>query len=236
MIRSSFGSLSLAQQTAALNLIYRDYSLAFQVGPEWVSEHLQAHQVDLERSPLWLDAAGNVIGAALLALRQGRAWVGGFGIAPAFRGRGFSHALLEEVVQAARQAEAGQIQLEVLLNNPRAQATYRRGGFEEVRQLVVLEGPGGPASLPFGQSGEPCWQRQRDSLQRLPRMLVSPTGLHQRDGQIYAVGPQSHWGELQFARRYRLSNEPVDSPLHRQVRGLGWSEVARQYEMLLRLG
>ena len=235
MIRSAFGSLNLAQQTAALNLMYRDYSLAFQVGPDWVAEHLEAHQVELHRSPLWLDAGGNVIGAALLALRQGQAWVGGFGIAPAFRGRGFSHALIAEVVQAARQAEAARIQLEVLLNNPRAQATYRRAGFEAVRQLVVLEGPAGPPSLPFGQAGEPCWQRQQASLERIPRMLTSQSGLWQRDGQIYAVGPQSRWGELQFSRRYRLSNEPVDSPLHRQVRGLGWSEVARQFEMVLEL-
>ncbi|MFN8611944.1 MAG: GNAT family N-acetyltransferase [Vulcanimicrobiota bacterium] len=228
MRQIAFADLDLNQQTAALNLVYRDYQMPFQVSKEWVSEHLQAHSIDTRRSPLWLDGRGQVAALALLALRDQRAWIGGFGVAPSYRGNRFSGPVLNETLKALQIP----VQLEVLLANVKARATYERGGFQVVRQLVVLEGPPGRAGDLLEAAGPPCWQRQPASLEKLEGLNWVGPFLAYRGNQIHFVGPGARWGDLSQQPRLRLSNEEADSPLHRQLVHLGWQEVARQYEML----
>ena len=52
------------------------------------------------------------------------------GLTPSARGAGVGAALLEWVQSAARHAGAARVDLQVLLANPRAQALYRRLGFQ----------------------------------------------------------------------------------------------------------
>lgn len=222
-----FSDLSLEQQTHALNLVYQDYTMPFQVSQEWVAEHLYAHQIDAQRSPLWVDSRG-VVALSLLALRGQRAWIGGFGIAPAYRGRRFSLPLLRACLEGL---QTDSVQLEVLTGNLKAQATYRRAGFEVSRQLAVLEGPAGPPHQEIQPAGPPCWQRESESLARLADLRVVKDSLVYRGNLIHQVGQGACWGDLPVAGTLRVSNEPVGSPLYQQLIGLGWREVARQYEM-----
>lgn len=228
MKRYPFGSLDLQAQTRALNLVYEDYSLQFAVSAEWVSEHLRAHQICLERSPLWIDSRG-VVALALVGFRPGRAWIGGFGIARRCRGQRLSLPLLRECLEATGPVR---VQLEVLTQNQRAQATYLRGGFRVERQLAVMEGPGGPPGQQLPAQGEPCWQRQKESLEGMEGLECQPPDLHYRGTQLFRVGEGSRWGQLSRFRHLRLSNEPVGSDLHGWLVGQGWKEVARQYEMV----
>ncbi len=228
MRQVTFADLDLRRQTDALNLVYRGYHQPFQVSQEWVAEHLHAHCVDAARSPVWLDARGDVAALSLLALRHGTGWIGGFGVAPAYRGNRFSGPVLRETLLNLDEIP---VQLEVLVPNVKARATYQRGGFEITRQLVVLEGPPGDAEQPLGPAGPPCWQRQPASLERLSNLVWDERKLAHRGNQIYFVGEGAVWGALALQTRLRLSNEPCDSPLHRQLLALGWHEVARQYEM-----
>ena len=228
MRQVTFASLDLEQQTTALNLVYRDGQMPFQVAPDWVAEHLHAHCIDTERSPLWLDPRGQVVALSLLAERDGRAWIGGFGVAPAYRGNRFSQPVLQVTLAGLEQTP---VQLEVLVPNVKARATYERGGFVITRQLVVLEGRPGRPEQDLALAGPPCWQRQPVSLSRLQGLIWIGNSLAYRGHQIHSVGEGACWGELAGHPRVRLSNEPVDSPLHRQLMGMGWHEVARQYEM-----
>lgn len=229
MLQRTWRELSLDQQTRALNLVYQDYNMPFQVTAEWVAEHTHAHEVDPDRSPCWYDSRGAVVALALVAVRQDRAWIGGFGVNPAYRGNRLSGALLNAVLESL--TDVRRVQLEVLVNNLRAQATYRRAGFESQRQLAVLEGPAGPPSWPIQPSGPPCWQREPDSLMRLEGMQGMGTGLLYRAQQIFWVDSGARWGDLVATGKLRISNEPVGSPLYQQLLSLGWREVARQYEM-----
>lgn len=228
MRQVTFADLDLLQQTDALNLVYRGYDQPFQVSQEWVAEHLHTHCIDPTRSPVWLDARGAVAALSLLALRQGSGWIGGFGVAPTYRGNRFSGPVLRETLM---NLDTTPIQLEVLVPNVKARATYERGGFRITRQLVVLEGPPGRAEQSLEPAGTPCWQRQPLSLERLPDLVWAGQSLAYRGHQIHFVGEGAVWGELASQSRLRITNEPADSPLHRQLLGLGWREVARQYEM-----
>lgn len=230
-LRRSWGELTLDQQTRALNLVYQNYNMPFQVGPEWVAEHTFAHHIDPKLSPVYYDSRGELLGLALVAVRQSRAWVGGFGINPVYRGNRLSGALLQSALESL--VEVRHIQLEVLVGNLRAVATYHRAGFEIHRQLAVLEGSAGPPAWPIQPSGPPCWQREPDSLKRLEGLQGRGSGLLYRDNQIFQVEQGARWGDLGLSGRLRISNEPVGSPLFQQVVGLGWREVARQHEMHL---
>jgi len=228
MRQITFADLDLPQQTDALNLVYRGYDQPFQVSQEWVADHLRVHAIDTARSPVWLDGRGAVAALSLLALREGRGWIGGFGVAPAYRGNRFSGPVLRETL---KDLENTPIQLEVLVPNVRARATYERGGFRITRQLVVLEGPPGPADQPLQPAGPPCWQREPSSWEQLDDLVRVGQSLAYRGHSIHFVGEGAVWGELAAQEKLRLSNEPADSPLHRQLVGLGWREIARQYEM-----
>ena len=102
--------------------------------------HVARNGVDLARSPRWA-VDGALSGIALLALRGERAWIGGFGVVPAFRGRGLAQRYLDETCALARDAGATTIELEVLVRNAAAVALYRRGGFAVVDELVVWSRP-----------------------------------------------------------------------------------------------
>lgn len=228
MRQVTFADLDLNQQTAALNLVYRDYQMPFQVSADWVAEHLDAHSIDVHRSPLWLDPRGQVVALSLLGQRDGQAWIGGFGVAPAYRGNRFSQPVLQATLAGL---ERTPVQLEVLVPNLKARATYQRGGFVITRQLAVLEGQPGRSEQGLALAGPPCWQRQAASLERIPGLVWVGDSLAYRGHQIYFVGEGARWGDLTGMLRLRLSNEPVDSPLYRQLLTMGWQEVARQYEM-----
>ena len=59
----------------------------------WFADHVRRNDVDLTRSPRWT-VGGELSGAALPAFRGDRAWVGGFGVVPAYRGRGLARRYL----------------------------------------------------------------------------------------------------------------------------------------------
>jgi RimJ/RimL family protein N-acetyltransferase len=79
------------------------------------------------------------VGIALLGLRGDRAWCGGFGVVLPFRGRGLAHQLAMAMIAQAREARARQLGLEVLTRNERALKAYKRAGFQQQRDLQILE-------------------------------------------------------------------------------------------------
>ncbi|HWQ13674.1 MAG TPA: GNAT family N-acetyltransferase [Roseiflexaceae bacterium] len=102
-----------------------------------------AWRVRVENIDLWhsvvLVVGGEPAGLALLALRPGRAWCGGFGVTLPHRGRGLSHRLITALIERAREAQAPLLTLEVLSRNERAIATYTRAGLRITRDLLIVE-------------------------------------------------------------------------------------------------
>jgi GNAT superfamily N-acetyltransferase len=131
----------------AYNIVYEGYVMPFTVTAEWAEQHVRRFQIDLQRSPLWRDDEGNIVAMAALGVRGERGWVGGFGVASGFRGRGLSHALLDTVTDAARALGLRQVQLEVFTTNTAAIRTYQRGGYVHQRDLLILQRPAGPPSV-----------------------------------------------------------------------------------------
>ncbi|MBV9440464.1 MAG: GNAT family N-acetyltransferase [Candidatus Eremiobacteraeota bacterium] len=102
----------------------------------WFDDHVRRNDVDLARSLRWY-AGDRLAGAALLAFRGTRAWVGAFGVVPEFRGHGLGAQFVQDTLAVARDAGAASVELEVLAHNNAAIRLYERGGFRRAGDLVV---------------------------------------------------------------------------------------------------
>jgi predicted GNAT family acetyltransferase len=138
-------------------------------------------QHDLVNSLVALDGA-EAVGMAVLAARGTRGWVGGFGVVPAWRGRGLGRRLMSELVERARAAGLRRLSLEVLAGNTAAIRLYEQAGMRVTRDLLVMERPAGWATAPRGAVAReapaaellehftrlhpepPAWQREPASL------------------------------------------------------------------------
>ncbi len=116
--------------------------------------------IDLARSRVAPDA-----GLANLAIRGGRAWIGGIAVVPEQRRHGVGRALMEAVLELAPPT----VLLEVIEANEPAIKLYESLGFEKTRVLEVwrVEAPEVPAETAvqstLGQADLP-WQREDASL------------------------------------------------------------------------
>jgi ribosomal protein S18 acetylase RimI-like enzyme len=153
------------------------YGAAGGMTDDWFRDHVRRNDVDLTRSLRWsLDGA--LCGAALLAFRGERAWVGAFGVVPEFRGRGLASRHLDETVAVARDAGATSVELEVLSHNSPAIRLYERGGFSHLGEIVVwsrapagrrspakraaaaVDGNDLAAVTALARTPSTCWQRE----------------------------------------------------------------------------
>jgi ribosomal protein S18 acetylase RimI-like enzyme len=112
----------------------------------WFADHVARNDIDLAVSPRWT-VDGELVAFALLAFREDRAWIGGFGVAPPSRGAGMGGVCVADTLRIVREAGATAVELEVLEHNLAAITLYEHGGFEQVGELVA-------------------WRRERRSVPR----------------------------------------------------------------------
>ena len=265
MRRASFAGAAPEAAAAAFNRVFTGYLLPMSFTPEQLELHIELHDVDRSRSPLWYDDAGNVMAAALLGVRGERTWIGGFGVAPEYRGAGYAKQLLEHMIADARAHGAREMWLEVLTENAPAIALYERAGFQITRTLrsFVRSSPDG--AMPPGYRYEdpdpfvdlpddarPCWQREPRTLRHgaVTTAVAGPQGAYAvyrwnaQRAQLFKL--RAHSGEQLDALVHAVAadrsisgmilvNEPADSPIAEYAAAGGWSEPFTQYEMRLAL-
>lgn len=171
------------------NTGFSDYFTSVNMTAETFGDYMRAFQVDPARSALAYSREGAFGGCSMLGLRGQRGWIGGFGVAPEFRGKGVAGQLMDWVVGYARQNQLNSLALEVLQPNERAYKLYLKKGFKVTRNLVLYDAsdqtireaaptvklveerelePGvGLAALGMPEQNRdfpPCWQRETPSI------------------------------------------------------------------------
>ena len=201
----------------AFNAVYDGYVIPVHVDDSWAEQHVSSTDIVLADSPLWLDADGAIIAMAMLGVRADRAWLGGFGIAPPYRGRGLSHQLIHEVIERGRRLRLREIVLEVITTNTAAIRTYQRAGFTHHRDLLILQRkPNGhtpdvdttavttanPANLLANRpqsAAVPAWQRDHRSLSHDPGLAgltLGPDDSPLAMAVYHATGATVHIADL----------------------------------------
>lgn len=253
--------VDIATITAAFTNAYTGYFFPMVFTDAATEVYLHAHDIALDASPIWFE--GDIpIAVGALGIRERRAWVGAFGIAPDFRGKGLAQPMFGEIVRLAKRKKAAQIQLEVLDRNTRAIEVYARAGFTERRKLFSLESPSiTPSSnaqpmelsaaltAPITGEAEPCWQREVRTMERRVHQLAACS-----NGESFAVFRTGN-GDASLlraqlgktgsddtlaaivrnagAQSIGITNEPEDSALLRQLYERAWVPTFMQHEMIL---
>lgn len=265
MRRATFADAAIGEGAAALNRVFKDYLVPLTFSAEQLQLHMLYNDVDATHSPIWFDDDGQVLAAALLATRGKRGWIGGFGIAPEYRGQGYAKQLLDHIVDKGRQLGLETIALEVLRDNAPAIGLYSSGGFHVVRELRSFESLLENAVMPAGyvrtpprhfieedDTARPCWQRERTTLRNgaVSTAVADEAGNYAlfrsntNVAQILKLHAKSA-GELTALSRavaadrtfqsVMVLNEPAESTIAEFALSAGWNEPFKQYEMMLEL-
>jgi GNAT superfamily N-acetyltransferase len=136
-------SRALAYDFAALAVMFTDaftgYFFPMNMTVEALATHWRLFHIDGARSLVMRDSLDAFAGLAFIGVRGTRAWCGGFGIAPAYRGRGAGKRLAREMVDTARASGLRSLQLEVLSQNQAARAVYEGAGLTVRRRVQTVQ-------------------------------------------------------------------------------------------------
>jgi ribosomal protein S18 acetylase RimI-like enzyme len=125
----------------AFNRSFEGYVVPMTHTVESLRMLIEVNDVMLAHSFVAVEEQGRPGGIVLLAIRGGRGWIAGMGLAPQWRGRGQAAPLMQTARAEARALGLASVELEVLAQNIPARRLYTRLGFKEVRSLAVFTGP-----------------------------------------------------------------------------------------------
>jgi RimJ/RimL family protein N-acetyltransferase len=122
---------SSEQQLAWQNEGFKDYFVDFSFDQFSFEAILACQYQHVSLLSLYMhDDKDEFVGFGRTAIRGQRAWVAGFAIAPAFRGKGVGALLLREYLQLLKeQSNIVTVQLECIMANTRALKLYQKFGF-----------------------------------------------------------------------------------------------------------
>ena len=131
---------TIEQLTAIYNQTRVDYMVPMPMNPARLAEYVSTYDVDLEHSLVALQD-DNLLGVAMLGLREDRAWLTRLGVLPNARRSGVGEALAVGFLEQAEKLHVHFTMLEVIKNNIPAHRLFLKLGFYEVGELLVLRRP-----------------------------------------------------------------------------------------------
>lgn len=207
----SAARFTLEALTRAYNNTRVDYLIPMSMNAARLAAYLRWYDVDLDHS--WVALEGSqVLGLAMLGVRPGRTWVTRLGVLPAQRRRGTGQALVEKLLASTRELGRPLAILEVIQGNTAAHQLFRKEGFRETRDLLILRrAPGSPAEL---TSGTATWLEEEDALdllcsypERLPWTNEMETYINAGGARALRVElPGGQGGWLVFRQARQLSH------------------------------
>jgi N-acetylglutamate synthase-like GNAT family acetyltransferase len=103
-----------------------------------LQEYVETYDVSLEHSFVAMTKDGDMLGVAMLGLREDRAWITRLGVIPNTRRHGVGETLMRGLIERAEQLGRHFFMLEVIKNNIPAHQLFLKLGFYEVGELLVL--------------------------------------------------------------------------------------------------
>lgn len=128
---------TIDQLTAIYNQTRVDYLVPMPMNAARLAEYISAYDVDLEHSLVAVQD-GEMLGVAMLGIRQDRAWITRLGVIPNTRRHGTGQALMDGLLEQATMLGIDFSMLEVIKNNTPAHQLFLKLGFYEVGELLVL--------------------------------------------------------------------------------------------------
>ena len=164
-------SFSIDQLVAAYNQTRVDYLVPMPMNAARLAEYIHIYDVDLDRSQVAVEG-DQILGLAMLGVRPSCVWITRLGVLPIKRRRGVGEALMRALLAAVDELRATCTCLEVIKHNTPAHALFRKLGFTETRELLILRRPPGPpAQVP---AAETAWLDRTEALALLGTRTPPP--------------------------------------------------------------
>lgn len=138
---------SFAELAEIYNQTRVDYIVPMPMNARRMEAYVHTYDVDLDASAVVLDSAGAMLGVGMLGVRDDRAWITRLGVVPERRGRNLGIFLMQRLLDGARERNARLVQLEVIKGNIPAHNLFRKLGFNETRELLVVRRPPGKPTI-----------------------------------------------------------------------------------------
>ena len=133
----SASQFTIKELTEIYNQTRVDYMVPMPMNPARLAEYIHTYDVDLEHSLVAM-RGDELLGVAMLGVREERAWLTRLGVLPATRRSGVGEALTVGLLEQAEGLGLRFDMLEVIKNNTPAHQLFLKLGFYEVGELLVL--------------------------------------------------------------------------------------------------
>lgn len=135
-------SYTVEQLTEGYNQTRIDYIVPMPMNVRRMKEYIRTYDIDLSHSVVAVNDE-RILGLAMLGVRDTHTWVTRLGVVPTARRHGTGYAMMHCLVQNSRVLKAEQMALDVIKNNDPAYYLFRKIGFQETRELLILRRPPG---------------------------------------------------------------------------------------------
>jgi ribosomal protein S18 acetylase RimI-like enzyme len=197
---------SIEKLTDAYNQTRVDYMVPMPLNADRLREYVSIYDVDMERSVVAMDGE-QILGINMIGIREGRSWVTRLGVLPVKRRRGAGEGMTRYLLDRSFHARHRRTILEVIKNNVPAHRLFKKLGFYEVRELLILRRPpNGDYVTPEGHIEWLDSNPAIDLLGRYPAPLAwtnqPETYIHAGDAQgIRCELPGGHHGWMIFRKQ-----------------------------------
>lgn len=191
--------------TNAYNQTRVDYMVPMPMNAARLASYVNTYNVDMDRSWVAIDQeTDEMLGLAMLGVRAGRTWITRLGVLPVRRRRGTGEALTRALLNGTRELGRPLSILEVIKGNTPAHELFRKVGFHETRELVILRRPPGIPRVDTGRliensqridpppppPGEANWLVKEEALDRLCGHPLCPAWTNEMESYINVEDPQ----------------------------------------------
>jgi ribosomal protein S18 acetylase RimI-like enzyme len=177
-------AFSYEELTEAYNHTRVDYLVPMPMNAARLREYVQTYDVDMESSVVAVDG-NEVLGLAMLGVRENRAWMTRLGVIRSKRRQGTGSLLVKHLIEQARQKNADYMVIEVIKNNVPAHSLFLKMGFRETRELRVLRRPPGPPKI-VPPPAEVKTLGYREACQLLNRRISRPSWIDEKESLLNA--------------------------------------------------
>ncbi len=197
-------AFTLAELTETYNQARMDYIVPMPMNVARMREYIHKYDVQLEHSVVAV-VGEHRVGIAMLGVRPRRAWITRLGVIPVARRHGAGRQMMTYLLARARDVGAAYVVLEVIKNNEPAHRLFRKLGFRETRELLIMRRPPGPPAQDVGSYAAHMVGEEM-ALTWLRRRREQPSWLDDFPSLIKVGGlagvrvelPEGEWGWLVY--------------------------------------
>lgn len=182
-IRSLTG-VSIEEIANCFNHSFTDYAVPLQFTPEQLQKKMKNDNISLDLSAGAFEngiLTGFILNGIGIYQQEKTAYNGGTGVIPDKRGKGLTRDLYNFILPKLREKEITQCVLEVIDQNLPAVFSYRKAGFDIIRNLSCLRGEvqveKKNSSVSFGEMGTTKWESLRTFWDFEPSWQNSPQAI-----------------------------------------------------------